>query len=155
MAAKTKQKEWPERPPLSTMGRITIDCEVANLADILAHRQGKLTADKIRRLVIQGLVDPGSAHMVLPEKVARDLGIPVSGKVKVTYADKRSRLCDVVNEVYVGIQGRGGVYRASLEKKRTTALIGAIVLEDLDFLVDCKRNKLVPRDPDYILSEIE
>jgi predicted aspartyl protease len=154
MRTKTN-KVWPERPPLSTMGRITIHFEVANFADILANRQGKLPPEKIRRIVMQGLVDPGSAHMVLPDKIAKELGIPVTGKVKVSYADRRSRLCDVVEGVYVTIQGRGGSYRATLEKKRQTALIGAIVLEDLDFLVDCKKNKLIPRDPDYILSEIE
>jgi len=152
---KTKRKEWPERPPLHTMGRIIIKFEVANFADILANRQGKLPAEKIRRFVMEGLVDPGSAHMVLPEQVAKDLGIPTMGKVKVTYADRRSRLCDVVDQVYVAIQDRGGVYRATLEKKRNTALIGAIVLEDLDFLVDSKKNRLIPRDPHYILSEIE
>ena len=34
------------------------------------------------------------------------------------------------------------------------ALIGAIVLEDLDFLVECIKQCLVPRDPDYVVSEI-
>jgi hypothetical protein len=28
-------------------------------------------------------------------------------------------------------------------------------LEDLDFLVDCNRQQLVPRDPDFVVSEIE
>jgi hypothetical protein len=36
-----------------------------------------------------------------------------------------------------------------------TALIGAIVLEDLDLLVDCTKQKLYPRDPDFVVSEIE
>ena len=35
------------------------------------------------------------------------------------------------------------------------ALIGAIVLEDLDLLVDCTNQRLVPRDPKYVVSEIE
>jgi len=30
-----------------------------------------------------------------------------------------------------------------------------IVLEDLDFLVDCNKQRLVPRDPDFVVSEIE
>ena len=34
-------------------------------------------------------------------------------------------------------------------------MIGAIVLEDLDFLVDCAKQCLVPRDPDYVVNEIE
>lgn len=31
--------------------------------------------------------------------------------------------------------------------KREDALIGAIVFEALDLLVDCKRQRVVPRDP--------
>ena len=34
-------------------------------------------------------------------------------------------------------------------------LIGALVLEDLDFLVDSKNECLVPRDPKYIIAEEE
>jgi hypothetical protein len=41
------------------------------------------------------------------------------------------------------------------EVRNSTALIGAIVLEDLDFLIDCTKLRLVPRDPDYVVSEIE
>lgn len=44
---------------------------------------------------------------------------------------------------------------AVVEPKRDTALIGAIVLEDLDFLVACTKLCLVPRGPDYVASEIE
>jgi hypothetical protein len=38
---------------------------------------------------------------------------------------------------------------------RKTALIGAIVLEQLDLLVDCTHQRLVPRDPRYQIVEIE
>ena len=47
------------------------------------------------------------------------------------------------------------LFEVTLEAKRDTALIGAIVLEDLDFLVDCEKQRLVPRDPKFILSEAE
>jgi clan AA aspartic protease len=137
------------------MGRIIMDFEVANFGDILEHRQGKLSAERIRRLTMQGVVDPGALGLVLPEKVARQLGLSVVGQQRVTYADKRSVLRDEVDAVSVTIQGRSGEFRAILEKKRSTALIGALVLETLDFLVDCRKQKLVPRDPDYVLSEVE
>jgi len=35
------------------------------------------------------------------------------------------------------------------------ALIGAIVLEDLDLLVDCQNQRVVPRDPSGAIYEIE
>ena len=50
--------------------------------------------------------------------------------------------------------GRDGVFSAIVESKRETALIGAIVLEVLDLLVDCANLRLMPRDPKYVISEI-
>jgi hypothetical protein len=47
------------------------------------------------------------------------------------------------------------VFDAIVEPKRKTALIGAIVLETLNFVVDCVTQKLVPRDPKQIVSELE
>ena len=61
----------------------------------------------------------------------------------------------LVKGVFAQLLGRDGIFTAVVEPKRDTALIGAIVLEDLDFLVDCKNSRLVPRDPSGPLTEIE
>jgi hypothetical protein len=71
------------------------------------------------------------------------------------FADGRRARRQQVEGAYVTLQGRSGDFKAIVEKNRDTALIGAIVLEDLDFLVDCNIQKLVPRDPDFVVSEIE
>jgi hypothetical protein len=42
-----------------------------------------------------------------------------------------------------------------VEPKRKTALVGAIVLEDFDLLVDCKAQQVVPRDPRGAIHEVE
>ena len=42
-----------------------------------------------------------------------------------------------------------------VEPARADALIGAIVLEDLDLLVDCGTQSLHRREPDLRLTEIE
>jgi hypothetical protein len=57
--------------------------------------------------------------------------------------------------VYLELLGRHSVFNPSVEPKRDTALIGAIVLEDLDLLVGCTNQRLMPRDPDFVVSEIE
>jgi hypothetical protein len=44
---------------------------------------------------------------------------------------------------------------AIVEPNRNTALIGAVVLEVLDFVVDCVAQKLLPRDPSGVSAEIE
>jgi predicted aspartyl protease len=139
----------------NSVGRFAVQFEVANHLDVVNARQGMLEPDKVRRLTISGVVDSGATRLVLPEKVVRQLGLPARGKVKVRYANNQSATRDAVKEVYLQLLGRDGVFTAVVEPKRRTALIGAIVLEDLDFVVDCTQQRLVPRDPRFIVSEIE
>ena len=138
------------------MGRFSVDIEIANYGDVLRAEAGDIDASKVRRKVIRGVVDSGAVKMVLPLALAKELGFPIrKDKIKVRYADGRRAVRSEVGAVQVSILGRDDVFSAIVEPKRDTALIGAIVLEDLDFLVDCKKLCLVPRDPDGVVSEIE
>jgi hypothetical protein len=56
---------------------------------------------------------------------------------------------------YVELLGRHGTFTAVVEPKRETVLLGAIVLRDLDLLVDCPHERVVPRDPKMETQEIE
>jgi len=137
------------------VGRFAVQFEVANLVDVVHARSGLLEPDKVRRMTIAGVVDSGATRLVLPEKIVKQLGLPLRGKVKVRYANNETATRDAVKEVYVQLLGRDGVFTAVVEPKRRKALIGAIVLEDLDFVVDCTGQQLVPRDPRFVVSEIE
>lgn len=138
------------------VGRFAVEFEVANNRDVGASLGGHLDPAKVRRKTIKGTVDPGATLLVLPLAVVKELGLPIKKqKIKVTYADRRSAVRTEAEEIRVTIQGRDGTFTAIVEPKRRTALIGAVVLETLDFLVDSRRERLVPRDPDYVLSEVE
>ncbi len=137
------------------MGRFSVDVDVSNYQDVVAARMGVLEPDKVRRVRIRGLVDTGASHFVLPEKVGKALGLAKAGKVKVRYADRRTATRDSVDDALVELHGRHGTFAAILEPKRNDALIGAIILETFDLLADCRRQRLVPRDPKFVLSEIE
>jgi predicted aspartyl protease len=138
------------------MGRFAVDIEIANNDDLANVRNGHLDPGKVRRMTIRAVVDPGATRLVLPRSAVEELGLPVKQKkVKVRYADGRRGLRHEVDSVRVYLQGRDGVFGALVEPKRDTGLIGAIVLEYLDFLVDCAKQKLVPRDPDYVVTEVE
>jgi clan AA aspartic protease len=137
------------------MGRFAIEFKVANNNDIVAAQLGVLAPEKVRRLTIRGVVDSGATRLVLPQAVVKKLGLPTSGSIRVRYADRREARRAKVTGVHVEILGRDGIFTAAVEPKRRSALIGAIVLEDLDYLVDCANQRLVPRDPRYVVSEIE
>jgi clan AA aspartic protease len=137
------------------MGRFNVDFEVTNYGDLAAMQLGALAPDKVRRLKLRGVVDSGAARFVLPKRVVNELGLPVTAKVKVRYADGREAVRAQADGAYVEILGRHTVVEAIVEPKRPDALIGAIVLEGMDLLVDCANMCLVPRDPRYEIVELD
>jgi predicted aspartyl protease len=139
----------------NNVGRFSVEFEVYNFRDQVAAEIGALEPAKIRHTHISGVVDSGASQLVLPEKVAKELGVPLGPKIKVRYADGRRATRNSVNEVQLEILGRRGIFQAVVEPRRKDALIGAIVLEVLDFLPDCTRQRLIPRDPNFIVGELE
>jgi predicted aspartyl protease len=137
------------------MGRITLEFTISNYQDVVAVEIGTRPPDQVRRVTLQGVVDTGAPRLVLPESAVKALGLPPSGTATVRHADRRTATREMVKNVSVDLLGRQGVFTALDEPDRTTALIGAIVMEDLDFLVDCVTQTLQPRDPNGIISEVE
>ena len=137
------------------VGRFSVECEVANHKDAMLAEEGFLPPEQVRRARISGVVDTGAARLVLPASVVTALGLPESGQVTVRFADGRRETKAIVGNVKLEIQGRSSVFTAVVEPGRTDALIGAIVLEELDFLPDCTRQALLPRDPHGLIAEIE
>jgi predicted aspartyl protease len=137
------------------VGRFAVEFELANYIDVTDAERGLLDPDRVRRATLRGTVDPGATRLVLPAKLVKQLGLPYRAKVKVRYANRESAVRDSVNMAFVKLLGRDGVFSAVVEPKRRTALIGAIVLEELDFLVDCTNQRLIPRDKRIVVNEIE
>lgn len=139
----------------TTVGRITLEFTIANYRDVVAAEASLLPPEQVRRVTLRGVVDTGATRLVLPESAVDQLGLPPSGQATVRFADRRPALLAMVKNVSVELLGRQGVFTAVVEPGRDTALIGAIVMEDLNFLVDRATQTLRPRDPDTIISEVE
>jgi predicted aspartyl protease len=137
------------------VGRFSVQVTIANSDDVADARRGKIAPDAVRKVTIDGVVDTGAARLVLPKQIATELGLPIKGKSRVRYADQRTAVRPVAQSVWLELLGRDGVFKAVLEPHRTDALIGAIVLEDLDLVVDCTTSQLLPRDPTTIITELE
>jgi hypothetical protein len=73
----------------------------------------------------------------------------------VRFADGRRDTRELVEQARVEFLGRQSTFDAVVGPNRSDALIGAIVLEVLDLLVDCGTQTLVPRGPNGIFAEIE
>ena len=137
------------------MGRIAVEIELSNHQDSVLAGDGTIAADMVRHVRVSGLVDPVASYLVLPKSVAVQLGVPAASNAIVRSADRRKARRNVVSDVQVDLLGRQGTFRAIVEPNRDDVLIGAIVLEDLNLLVDCRTQQLRPRDPEGIVTEIE
>jgi len=139
----------------TAMGRFSVEFVVANNRDVVRLQPGEPILDSVKHLSLSGVVDSGAARLVLPPRVADELQLQDDGQTTVRYADQRREKRRLVSNVWLQLLGRHGVFSAVVEPDRTDALIGAIVLEELDLLVDCATQSLYPREPDSILTEIE
>ena len=137
------------------MGRFSVEVELANQEDLFREKAGLILPAQVRRARARGVVDSGATHLVIPESLARELGLEISDTAKVRYADGHTANRSIATGLHLSYGGRQSVYNAIVEPNRDSILIGAIVLEDLDFLVDCGRQRLVPRDPERIVSEMD
>ncbi len=137
------------------MGRFSVDVQLANLHDLHSAEDGTIPADRVRRVTLSGVVDSGATRLVLPASAVKQLGLPITGEINVKYADGRKAKRKVVSGVDLEFNGRRGTFSAIVEPRRSDALIGAIVLEELDLVPDCVVQKLLPRDPNGLLAEIE
>jgi predicted aspartyl protease len=137
------------------VGRFSVGIDLANYRDFLLADSGVLPPDRVRQVTISGVVDTGAARLVLPPAVVAALGLAETGRTVVKFADGRREPRATVADVRLEYGGRSGVFSAVVEPGRTDALIGAIVLEELDLLPDCARGMLVPRDPNSTITEVE
>jgi predicted aspartyl protease len=131
------------------------EVDLANHKDLFRAEAGLITPEQVRRARVRGVVESGAAHLVISASIAQQLGLEISRSTQVRYADGHTAERTIVKDVHLAYRGRESIYSAIVEPERQFILIGAIVLEDLDLLVDCVTRQLSPRDPDQIITEIE
>ena len=142
-----------DREPV--MGRFSIEVDVANNDDEILASNGVIPPEQVRRARVRGVVDSGATRLVIPASLAQQLGLKISETAKVRYDNEHTAERDIARGVHLTYGGRDSVFNAIVEPDRVSILVGAIVMEDLDFLVDRTGQRLVPRDPKQIVSEAE
>jgi predicted aspartyl protease len=133
-----------------TVGKVAAKFRMWNMLDGLSVLRGeKQTHEE------ECLVDTGAVMVVIPERTARALNLlREPSKLLVTFADGRREYREVAYGLRLETMGRKTECRAISEPGRDTVLIGQIALEDLDLLVNCKEQKLVPSDPSGAVTEV-
>ena len=136
-------------------GRANFTARFSNNMDRLRFLDGRLLEAQVRHITVCGIADTDAAMCVISQAMADKLGLPFNSEVTVKYADSRTAKRTIVEQLEVEIMGRRSTFRAVVEPDRNAPLIGVIVLEDLDLLVDPRNQTLHPRDPAIQTFELE
>ena len=127
------------------MGEIRVDVELENFADRYLFRHKKIPAEQIRKHRMKATVDTGAVMTLIPQDVVEKLGLDIERTVVVRYADERKDERPVAGTVTLRIGDRFMNLDCIVGPPTSEALIGQIVLEELDLIPDCQNQTLSPR----------
>jgi predicted aspartyl protease len=128
------------------MDDIYVPIIVENYRDRVLSENGYLEPEKIRSEKVRVLADSGSTTLVLPQDLIERLGLIIKkDKVIVTYADERKEERPVAGTLTVRVGDRSMETDCVVNPPTSEPLLGQIIIERLDLLVDCKEGKLIPR----------
>lgn len=112
--------------------------------------------DPTKSVEIEAVIDTGATMLVLPQNIIEELNLRKMREVNVRCANNKTEPKSIYGVVTVEIKGRAGEFNALAEVEGCQPLVGQIILEQLDLLVDPTRRTVIPnpRSPEMPMVEI-
>lgn len=124
------------------MGQVHVRVVLTNHREAVMARLGQLDMSRVHHYETEALIDTGAVRSTIPAAVADRLGLFRIRRTDAKYADGRVEEVDMTEAVTVEILGRETEMNPMVLGEHI--LLGVMVLEGLDLMVDCTRNRLVP-----------
>ena len=93
---------------------------------------------------VEALIDTGATMLALPQNIVDELKLRKIREADVRYANNKIEKKSIYAAVTLEVKGRTGTFDVLAEREGSQPLIGQVVLEILDFVVDTKARKLIP-----------
>ncbi len=134
------------------MGKVVVPFKAQNWRDVESIAYGDRT--KAPRMVLgEALVDTDATKFYLRSSLIQQLGLRHIGAVIARTMSDRSEERRVFSPVDLEVQGRSGRYDVIEIADSLPNIIGQIPLEDLDWVVDPRAQKLIP-NPEHRHGEL-
>ncbi|MDR0448392.1 MAG: aspartyl protease family protein [Treponema sp.] len=130
------------------MGTVYAEITLKNSYDVMTCKRGYINEQEIRQTTLQAVVDTGAGTLIINEDVRQKLGLEVEGEQDVTMANQTPETCKVTEPVEVHWKNRKMVCQPWVIPGNGEILLGAIPLENMDLIVDPKREEVVGRHGD-------
>ena len=112
--------------------------------------------DPEKLVEVEAVIDTGATMLVLPQNIVDELNLRKMREVKVRYANNKTEIKSIYGVVTVEMCGRAGEFNVLAEPEGTQPLVGQIILEQLDLIVDPSTKKVIPnpKSPEMPMVEI-
>jgi len=134
------------------MGKVITMIKVVNWDDLALQAAG-VRKEQPRALETNAIVDTGAVKLYLKSAIVHELGLRPIGEVRSRTMSNRSESRTVFSPVALEIQGRTGRFDVVEIPDSLPNIIGQIPLEDLDWVADCRNQKLIP-NPEHKNGEL-
>ncbi len=136
------------------MGAVRVSVKLTSAFEEGLVRRGSLHPKHLHTYEAIGLVDTGALTLVIPQEAVEYLGLKIEGTQVARFANGEQEVLGLTEAVKIQCQGRSAVLQALVVGDEI--LIGQVVLELMDLLVDCKNQQLIPnpKNPDYPVAMI-
>ena len=134
------------------MGQVTVSIRLSNWLDVERVALGERT-EPPRTLTTDALVDTGAVKFYLKASLIQQLGLRRVGEVTSRTLANLSVKRQVYSAADLEIQGRSGRFDVIEVPDALPNIIGQIPLEDLDWVVDLRKRKLIP-NPEHKNGEL-
>jgi clan AA aspartic protease len=124
------------------MGEVRANIILSNLGDVEMYERGFLKEEAIRKIELDALVDTGATELVLPQDVVETLGLKVFEKVIITLANDQKAEMGNARSLLIKVCNRTMVTDCLVSPPLCEPLIGQIILERLDLIVNPREKTL-------------
>ena len=126
------------------MGKVVTKALLSNNQDLTRLADGRIAVEQVRQQEQELIVDAGGRVVGLPLSIIEQLGLPATRKVTVTLSDGSRQERQLYGELRVQVGDRDDVFSCVAKPEGAPLLLGQIVLEALDLVVDYGRQRLIP-----------
>jgi clan AA aspartic protease len=139
------------------MGFTYARIELVNADDQALVRRKLLPESKVRKTKVKALVDSGASSIAINERIQKKLGLPLFRTGTAELADGSKIPIQIVGPVSVKFKNRATIAYAHVLPRNAEPLLGTIPLEDMDLIINPKKQKLDvnPASPDEPLIKIK
>ena len=128
---------------IDLMGKVLVSAKIENLADSFMAERGLLETDRVRVVeVTDALVDTGATQLSMPKRLIEHLGL-LPTRMRQATTSAGTMIVQVYEAVRLTIQGRDCLSDVTELRDECPVLIGRITLEQMDWVVDLRGQRLI------------